>query len=74
MWSKVRPTKPGHYWFIGKVFGDNQDKLYYVSIPPTPRPSYIVAGNFAYVLDGLWCPVQFPSLPEGMEDVLPSTI
>jgi hypothetical protein len=72
-WTKEWPTKPGHYWFYGYRFGNDdgkeEKKFYLVEVWLCGKKdlAHVGNGHFWYVSeghDGLWQPVKFPIPPK----------
>ena len=69
-WTEKWPTKPGYYWFFGKIEKDSiKDDLYLVTVGRSYDgfTTYIVRG-FAIMKsltgEGVWQPVILPTLPD----------
>ena len=63
-WLLAAPTRPGAYWFCGRIWGGPVE-LKVVEL--MPNGALAVYGQLAGVsnFDGIFCPIALPPHPEG---------
>jgi hypothetical protein len=66
-WTSEWPTEAGEYWLYGRVWSDEEPKLYYVEVRKGANCIMCVChGNFLYnsdCEDGQWQKITLPDLP-----------
>lgn len=66
-WSSEWPIEPGHYWFYGTRYENEEPELCHIEVWKCQNGvAYVVRGSFMYQSEanGVWLPLETPELPK----------
>lgn len=71
MWTKEWPTKPGHYWILGKLWGAETTEIQFMRcfLSANDKMVFVANGTFVYkkeVGDVVFQKAEMSDIPDGL--------